>query len=134
MIGVITKAWGIRGDVAMALETDFPERLVPGRVVYIDGAPRSIRRVRLTNTAAILQFDGVTDRTTAETLVGKIVAVPESSLPPLPTDTYYIHQILGLTVKETSGATLGVIKDVWDLPANDVYVVGTPTGDLLIPA
>jgi 16S rRNA processing protein RimM len=52
---------------------------------------------------------------------------------PLPQDTYYLFQLVGSEVMGRSGSKIGVVEDVLNLPANDVLVVKTGTGEVLIP-
>ena len=49
-------------------------------------------------------------------------------------DTYYIFELIGLEVITTEGESIGFIEDVYDLPANDVYVVKEKAREILIPA
>lgn len=133
-IGIIVGAFGLRGDVKVQLDTDFPERLVPGRNVYVGGAPHRIRRVRASSTSATLGLSGVTNRTAAEQLRGQIITVDEAGLPPLEEGQYYYHQILGLRVETPAGELLGEVRDILATGANDVYIVTSAKGELMVPA
>jgi len=45
-----------------------------------------------------------------------------------------VHDLIGLKVCDVNGNKIGVITDVWLLPANDVYVVESKGKEILIPA
>ena len=50
-------------------------------------------------------------------------------------DEYFITDLIGLQVLTEDGEALGVLKDVLETGANDVYVVEMKNGrELLIPA
>ena len=66
---------------------------------------------------------------------GALLTVPEDNLAPLPEDTYYHFQLIDLHVFSDEGEELGVIAEILDTSANDVYVIRKDAGpDLLIPA
>ena len=60
--------------------------------------------------------------------------VPRSQTHPLPEDTFYVFDIVGLDAVTESGDVIGRVKDVLSLPGNDVYVVDQDGEELLIPA
>jgi 16S rRNA processing protein RimM len=60
--------------------------------------------------------------------------VPQSQLRPLPKDEYYQYQLLGLEVWTTGGELLGRIANILPTGSNDVYIVPSRHGELLIPA
>jgi 16S rRNA processing protein RimM len=136
VVGKVTKAHGLRGEVTVLPLTDNPERFAPGNVVYLqDGRALSIRDARDNGARLLVTFKGVVDRTTAEALGGSILVVPESDLPDLPDGTYWPHQLEGCEVVTTSGRSLGSITDVVANPANDIWVTTGPQGEeILVPA
>ncbi len=128
-------AHGIRGELSAYPETDFPERLRPGREVYVAGvaAPRWSRIAAARPgkpPTVLLRLSGVGDRDAAEALRGAELQVAASDLPPLPEGSFYLYQIVGLRVVTEDGRELGRVDDVLQNAANDVYVVGS----YLIPA
>lgn len=67
-------------------------------------------------------------------LVGKEIFVDEENLIRLPEDHYFIHDLVGSKVIRDD-KELGIIKDVLQYPANDVYVIEDNEGkEILIPA
>ena len=54
---------------------------------------------------------------------------------PLEEDEYYIGDLIGMEVFTEDGNKFGVLKDVMETGANDVYIVDTPEhGEILVPA
>lgn len=136
-VGLLRRPHGIRGDILLTVMTDFPERLRPGTRVYFgdDKREMKITRRRPHNDGLILGFEGIATPEQAAKYTGKIVFVPAEGRPPLPEGEYYHHQIIGLDVFDETGASLGVVSEILETGANDVYVVKNPAGrELLLPA
>jgi len=139
-VGHIVGVHGLRGEVKVELYTDFPERFAPGETLLmgVDLIEAEIVGVRPHKQNLLVQFDGVTDRTAAESLRNFWLFVPEADAAELAEGVYWIHDIVGLQVVEEGGRRLGVITDVLTTGANDVYVVrpaaGAGASDLLLPA
>jgi 16S rRNA processing protein RimM len=132
----VLSAHGIKGEVNARVVTDFPKRRFKrGAQVLIGDQRYTVAQARVLNTQAILRFDEVTDRTTAEKLRGLDVELPRDEAGPAPRGQFYWHQVIGLTVEDiTSGQTLGTVRDILETGANDVYIVDSPSGEILIPA
>lgn len=137
-IGQITGAHGIRGEVKVALLTDFPERYRPGAVVYLgtdaECVLTKIEGARPHKEAMLVKLSAVPDRTAAEALRGQYLLIPEAQAMPLGEHENYAHDLIGLTVETAAGETLGTVSEVLFTRANDVYVVAGPSGELLLPA
>ena len=137
LVGVIVGAHGVRGEVRVTPETDFPERfaeleqifLVPpkgeGRLVKILGARQHAGKGQV-----LLTLEGVDVREKAAPLRGSGLFIRPCELKPLPEGQYYEFQILGLQVVTEEGQELGPVTDILRTGANDVYE--TPLA--LIPA
>ncbi|MFA6075192.1 MAG: ribosome maturation factor RimM [Negativicutes bacterium] len=132
-IGIITSAHGITGDVNVKALTDFPQRFKQTKTVLIDDNEYNIVSAAVTSERVILRFAEVSDRNSAEKLRGKYLCVTESATVRLPKGNYYIYDIVDCEVYE-DGVLLGIVKDVLSTGSNDVYVVESQTGQLLIPA
>jgi 16S rRNA processing protein RimM len=138
-IGTLRRTHGIRGDILLDVETDFPERLKPGTSIYVGDTKQQLKitRRRSHNDGLILGFEGISNAEQCARYRAHTVYVLAEDRPPLPEGEYYHHQILGLKVVDESGAVLGVITEIIETGANDVYVVTNPEStarDILIPA
>jgi 16S rRNA processing protein RimM len=139
IIGKILRPYGLRGKVCVKPITSFVERFKKLRRVYVGPDPLNVEelfilKVDLRDKDVIIKFKDVKDRTQAELLAGRFIYIPENELVKLPEDTYYVHDLIGLKVFDTNGKKIGIIADVWLLPANDVYVVESKGREILIPA
>lgn len=136
-VGELRRPHGVRGELRMAVLTDFPERIRPGIRLYV-GPERRPLRVRTCRPAAeflLVSFEGYPDRETVEALVNQVIFVRADDRPRLPEGEYYHHQLLGLAVVAEDGQPLGALAEILATGANDVYVVATPDGrEILLPA
>lgn len=135
-IGRVVRPFGVRGEIKVAILTDYPEQLGRLRTVYIGphAQPWAVQRVRLHQEAALFKLAGCDSRDTAETLRGMLVQIALADAVPLEEDEYYEHQLVGMRVVEENGTFLGHVTEIISTGANDVYVVVGPEGELLLPA
>jgi len=138
-IGRILRPHGVRGEVLIEVITDFPERFDVLEVVYLGydnwrATPYRVRTRRWHREWVLLSFEGCPDRTAAEALREMFVQIPIEEARPLPEGTYYSHELIGLDVITTEGEEIGRISDVLFTAANDVYVVQSTRGEILLPA
>jgi 16S rRNA processing protein RimM len=132
---VVTRAHGIRGEVAVEVRSDNDQRFEPGAVVLLaSGRPLTIVGAHPHGARLLVSFEGVRDRSEAEGLRGELV-VPRSWLPALPEGEYWPFQLEGCDVVTEDGRSLGTLVEVIPNPANDLWVARTDDGDeTLVPA
>lgn len=140
-VGRLTKAHGLKGAIKLELFTDEPERrFVPGASFSLQVPPTSpwhgksiaFRELRWYNGHPVGFFEGVDDRSTAESLVKAILWVDQDDAEELDDDTWYDHQLIGLAVHR-DGVAVGTVQRIDHLPAQDLIVVETPTGEVFVP-
>jgi 16S rRNA processing protein RimM len=126
-------AKGLAGSVRIEALTDHPERLAEGESIWIEdeATPRSILEAGWGGRVPFIRLEGIADREAAERLVGRYL---EATANPLPPDTYYWHQLIGLTAVDEAGNELGQVVEVFRAGENEVYRIEGPDGELLIPA
>ena len=135
VVGRITRAHGTRGEVAVLVLSETPERFADeARVFLEDGTPLTVERSRAHGGRLLVKFREVPDRTRAEELRGRLLVVPESMLPALPEGAWWPHQIEGCEVVTESGRSLGRVVEVVPNPANDLWVARVGEVETLIPA
>lgn len=127
-IGQIVAPHGVRGDVRIYPDTDFPKRFLKMKYGYIDGKKYEVESARLHKRVVLMKFVGVDDRNAAELLVKKDLQVPREDLVPLQKGQHYIYDILGSAVYDFQGHELGKLTDVLRTGSNDVYVVTADDG------
>lgn len=137
VIGLLRRAHGVEGELSVEPVTDMPERFDRLKRVLVrhSGSTREIgvQRVRSKGRSILLKLDGVDDRTAAEALKGAAIGVRRKDVWPVPEDTYYVFDLIGCRVLGETGRDIGVIDDVWKMPANDVFAVTSGSKEVLIP-
>ena len=138
LVGRIARAHGIRGQVIVNLETDFPEeRFQPGAELFVERAgrvePVTITTVRFQRERPVIGLSGVETMDDAEALAGLELRVPVDRLAALPAGVFYRHELIGCRVATTSGETIGVVSDVEGTMAGSRLVVEGAAGEVLIP-
>ena len=139
-IGRVTRAHGIRGEISVSVLTDFPERFETTEWIYLgtelEATPYRLEAARWHKQNVLLTLAGVTNRTQAEQLRGQFVQIPVEEATPLPEGSYYLYQLIGLQVITEAGQVLGVVYDILETGANDVYLVKDEAegAEILIPA
>ncbi len=135
-VGRLRHAHGVKGEISMDVLTDFPERLSNGKVVYMgdEHLPLTITSVRGKNQLLLLSFDGYGDCDLVNQFRNQLLYVCAENLPPLPEGEYYFHQLQGLNVVDEAGVRLGILDEILETGANDVYVVHSSDGkEILLP-
>jgi 16S rRNA processing protein RimM len=137
-VGEVTAPFGTRGELKVRPLTDFPERFAHTKTLYVaeQHTPHAVEAARLHGTQIVLRLSGITSVEAAEALRGATLWIPTAELLPLPQDTYYLHDLIGLRVRHVDGRALGVVSDVLTGVGNDLLVVRDPqTGaETLLPA
>ena len=134
-VGLVERPRGLKGELKARPLTDFPERFAPGARVFIAGEARTVVSSLWQKKGVFFFVEGVASVEAAEALRGELIEVPEGERPRTEEPFWYLEEIEGLTVVDEAGAVLGVVREVLQTGANDVYVVARDAGrDLLVPA
>jgi 16S rRNA processing protein RimM len=131
-VGQVVGAFGTEGAVKVVPLTDFGDRFEAGQRLLLGGVERQVVWSRDRAPGLVLKLSGIDNRTLAEMHNGGYLEVAEPR--PLPGDSFYHHQVVGLEVRTQSGIRLGQITDVLERPANDVWVARDGSVEQLIPA
>jgi 16S rRNA processing protein RimM len=138
-VGTIVKAIGIAGEVVVQPMTDFPARFRKLRTLWMGAHSGSVSETGVEKAVVSvrgirLKLRGIDDRNAAERIRGKMLFVDEDHRARLAKGQYFVHDVLGLAVREEGGADLGTVSEILRSPASDVYVVRGNRGEILIPA
>ncbi len=92
-----------------------------------------ISKVSVQGQKVYLSFKDIDTREKALHLKGSAIKIKREHCLPLEEGAFYHFEVLGLAVKTTTGEYLGDVEDVWDLPANAVFVTKGGGREYLIP-
>ena len=130
--GKIVNTHGVAGEVKIEVWLDSPQMLRRCGRVYLGGAEKKLLRAREHKGFLIAALEGVDDLNAAMALKERVVRIDRADAK-LPKGSYFLQDILGASVVDESGAEIGTLTDVLELPGNRVYVVKGET-EHLIPA
>lgn len=135
-VGVISSTHGIKGEVKVYPTTDEPKRFSELKKVYLDYCKQGIKGVKerkcieleISNARyfkqfVILKFKGIDNINDVEEYKGMDIYVTREDALPLEEGEYYICDLIGLKVMDDTDKEVGILKDVLQTGANDVYVV-----------
>jgi 16S rRNA processing protein RimM len=137
VIGKLRRPHGVRGEILMDIITDFPERIKAGTRVFVGPQHQEqiIRSARGNAGTLLVTFETFNNAEEVGVLRNQYLYVRAEDRPPLPPGEYYHHQLIGLPVLTDEGQALGVLSEILENAANDVYVVRPKHGaDILLPA
>ncbi len=138
-VGVIASTHGLKGEVKVFPTTDDPERFRKLKQVILDTKreqkPLTITQVRYFKNQVILKFKEFQDINEIEKYRGCDLLVSREDAVPLKENENFIVDLIGMQVETEEGEALGMLTDVLQTGANDVYVVETKERkELLLPA
>ena len=138
-VGVISSTHGVRGEVKVFPTTDDINRFKKLKQVILDTGREKlileVQGVKFFKQFAILKFKGIDNINDIEKYKGKSLFVDREHAVKLRKDEYFIADMIGLDVYTEEDTFFGVLKDVIETGANDVYVISSEEhGEVLVPA
>ena len=137
-VGVISSTHGIRGEVKVFPTTDDPVRFKKLKNVLLDTGREQleleVQSVKFFKQFVIVKFKGSDNINDIEMYKGKRLLIPREDAVALGKDEYYIADLIGMEVFTEEGR-FGVLKDVMETGANEVYIIASDEhGEVLVPA
>ena len=128
---IVGPAHGLRGEVILDVRSDDPEVLAPGASLEIAGrgAALTVRSVRVHKDRVLASFAECGSREDAEALRGARLLVEEHE----EEDAWYPHQLKGLAARTPGGEDLGTVTGLTPGAAQDLLLVKTPAGTVMVP-
>lgn len=93
-----------------------------------------MERARQDHDHWILKLQGIGSRNDGEELRGELLEAADNDVLRDDDESFFIHELIGMTVVTGAGEELGTVSEVLQPGANDVYVVNGPRGEILVPA
>lgn len=138
VVGIITRPQGIRGEVRIQPLTDLPEDFLSFREASLEqggeARPLCIVSSRVQGTMICAKLQGVDTREQAEALRDARIVVQRQAAPKLAPRAYFIADLVGCEVVDAEGLSYGRVREVLQPGANDVYVLDSGRGEILVPA
>ena len=124
-------AQGLKGEVKAKIFTATPDALPRyGTLHSQDGRTFKITAFRpVKEGEAVIAFEGIRDRNTAQALKGVQLFVARAVLPATEDDEFYHADLIGLEARDSEGRSLGKVAAVHNFGASDVIELLRPDGD-----
>ena len=138
-VGVITGTHGLKGEVKVFPTTDDKERFLDLEDVLLDTGKEllelKVEYCKFFKKFVFVKFEGLDDINEIEKYKRCPLLVTRENAVELEEDEYFVADLLGLTIVDDSGVTIGRLENVISTGANDVYEVLTENGGrILLPA
>jgi 16S rRNA processing protein RimM len=96
--------------------------------------PVRVEGIRLHKGSPLLKLAGVDDMDSACSLKGARICLPLEELEPLDEGEYFLHDLVGLTVMDHKGETVGRVDNFVQTPGPPLMALTGPSGkEILIP-
>ncbi len=128
IVGAIGGSFGVQGEVRLKSFCADPQAIADYTPLYTEDG-RAFAQVVLTGqlkNGFTARIDGVVTKEDADALRNISLYAERALMPSLPDDEYYYADLIGLTVLDTGGVTLGTVKNVMDHGAGDLLEVIVP--------
>jgi 16S rRNA processing protein RimM len=128
IVGAIGGSFGVQGEVRLKSFCADPQAIADYTPLYTEDG-RAFAQLILTGqlkNGFTARIDGVVTKEDADALRNVSLYAERALMPSLPDDEYYYADLIGLTVVDTGGATLGTVKNVMDHGAGDLLEVTVP--------
>ena len=137
-IGQIVNTFGIKGFVKVKPFTDDMQRFEELKNVLVvknkELIKMQIEEVKYQQTVVLLKLKGIDDINMAERFKGCYLKIKREDARKLPEGTYFIADLIGLSVYTEEGQYLGRLDDIYNNKSNDVYVIKDELGkQILLP-
>ena len=142
VVGRIGRAHGVAGEATIEVRTDVPdERFYIGAKLFLEPAAKNFTHVTIAslrdhNGILLLKFLEVNNRNEVEALRDTLLkADVDMADEHQDDDEFHVQQLFGLRVILESGAVLGTLEDVINLPGQDLLAIKAATDgrEILIP-
>jgi len=136
-LGYLERPHGLNGAMILVLDVDHPQQYenLPSLFLEIKGqlVPYFIESVQIRANKAIVQLEEVISEEQALVLKSTTVFLPLASLPALPDDKYYYHEIVGYQVQDIQEGVLGLVAEIIPMPQHNIMVMDFQNQEVLIP-
>jgi 16S rRNA processing protein RimM len=136
-LGMVLKPHGLKGELYISLDTDYPEDYQEMESVFMlqNGKliPFFIEYIQLKNKEALVKFEDVEDKDAALAIRGCTLHLPLTELPELTGSQFYFHEIDGFQIEDVNKGALGVVKEVFEAGHQDLIGMEYKGKEVLIP-
>jgi 16S rRNA processing protein RimM len=125
LVGVISSAHGIKGDVIIRSFMEKPINIFSLALVKKDHKNIKIKLIRPSSSddSYVCKIDEVNDRNQAENLKGTKLFILRESMQELNENEFYIEDLKGLAVINETSDKIGTVSGVFNFGAGDIIEI-----------
>ncbi len=132
-IGKITKPQGVKGEFRLRPNDYEYDHYVDIKTMKLGSQVYNVQHISLRNGFVVVKLQGINDRNTVEALVGTEIYADVADKE-LADNEYLIADILGASVVDSvTGHNLGMVVDISNYGATDVYTVENDGVNYMFP-
>ena len=128
VLAAVAGAHGVGGELRLKLFAQSLDSLKRHKRLFAGARTLTVAAVRPGSGGAIVRFEEITDRDSAEALRGTLLSLPRAELPPLEEGEYYHADLIGLPCQAEDGTALGMVVAVENFGAGDLLEIERPDG------
>jgi len=137
-LGKIVKKYSFKGELLVKLDTDEPEIFKNLESVFIslrnNLIPFFVDSCKLHKSQLLrIKFEDVDTEEDAEALLKSDLYLPLTVLPKLSGNKFYYHEVTGFTIVDENFGEVGVIDNINDAGAQELFVIDRDGTEVLIP-
>lgn len=137
-LGKITKTHGLKGEVIFWLDVDHPEYYeeLESVLVEVKGEliPYFLEELQIRGKKSIAKLEDIETIEEVEYLINCDLYLPLDTLPDLPNNGFYYHEVVGFQVyDQSSKAEVGKIKAIFEGAGQDLIAIEVDEKEILIP-
>ena len=137
-VGYIIKPHGLKGEVQILLDVDNPREYTALESVFVrqgqDLVPFFLESISINQDKAIVKFEDIDDVDQAKSIKSQELFMPLATLPELPDDKFYFHELEGFLVEDEVTGVLGEVTNLIEAGNQKLLAVAHPSGkEILLP-
>lgn len=136
-LGHIVKKHGLKGEVSILLDVDFPEDYEELESVFVEInkqlVPFFMEYLQINGNKGIVKFEDLNSLEEVTNLLGSDLYLPLESLPELDKGQFYYHEIINYTLVDKTAGKIGPITQVYEFPNQDLLGVDFEGKEMLVP-
>ena len=137
LLGKLTKTHGLKGELAIWLDVDYPEEYdeLDSVLLEIKGelVPHFVEEIQIRPNKSIIKFEDIDTIEDAQKIVNCEIYLPNDNLPELDDDQFYYHEIIDFDVVDEQKGKLGKVTAVYTSEAQDLIAMAYENSEILIP-
>lgn len=130
----IGRTRGLKGQVRLEIYNPNSELFEPGAQFHIDGGTGFESLILTEFDGRWSRFQEIQNETDARKIVNAEIFLYREELPSPGENQYYEADLIGCDVRHAeTEKKIGILKTVMHTVSNDIWVIETPDGELLMP-